>query len=53
MLPQIIADELRLLTFRRPSAAMHTEWQAFLLFGLAFTWLAGIGRYWDNPKAHL
>ncbi len=32
---------------------MHTEWKAFLIFGLAFTWLAGIGRYWDNPKAHL
>ncbi len=53
MLRKIIADEFRLLTFRRPSAAMHTGWKAFLLFGLAFTWLAGIGRYWDNPKAQL
>lgn len=22
-----------------------------LLFGLVFTWLAGMGRYWDNPRA--
>ena len=50
---RILSDEFRLLTFRQPSSAMHTEWKAFLVFGLAFTWLAGIGRYWDNPKAQL
>lgn len=53
MISRILSDEFRLLTFRRPSSAMHTQWKAFLIFGLAFTWLAGIGRYWDNPKAHL
>jgi hypothetical protein len=53
MIRRILSDEFRLLTFRRPSPAMHTDWKAFLAFGLAFTWLAGIGRYWDNPKAHL
>ncbi|TAN45310.1 MAG: hypothetical protein EPN22_03205 [Nitrospirae bacterium] len=53
MIKRILSDEFRLLTFRRPSSAMHTEWKAFLAFGLIFTWLAGVGRYWDNPKAHL
>ena len=46
-------DALRVLTFRQPSPAIATHWPAYLAFGLAFTWLAGIGRYWDNPRAHL
>ena len=25
----------------------------FIGFGLACTWLAGVGRYWDNPHAPL
>lgn len=25
----------------------------YLAFGLIVTWVAGMGRYWDNPKAHL
>jgi hypothetical protein len=53
MIGTLIRDEIRLLTFRRPSAAIHQEWKAYLGFGLLFAWLAGIGRYWDNPKAHL
>jgi hypothetical protein len=53
MLKQILADELRLLTFRAPSHAVATDWKAYLAFGLFFTWLAGVGRYWDNPRAEL
>ena len=51
MLKQILMDELRLLTLRPPSPAIVTEWKAYLAFGLFFTWLAGVGRYWDNPRA--
>lgn len=50
-LPVLLRDTARLLAFQRPSAALHTHWQGFLAFGLACTWLAGIGRYWDNPRA--
>jgi len=25
----------------------------YLAFGILFTWLCGIGRYWDNPRADL
>ena len=53
MLRTLFADAFRLLTFRRTSPALHQHWRAFLAFGLAATWLAGIGRYWDNPRAHL
>jgi hypothetical protein len=51
VLKQVVLDELRLLTFRSPSRAIATDWQAYLAFGLFFTWLAGVGRYWDNPRA--
>jgi len=33
------------------SEAIRTHSKAYLIFGLVFTWLAGIGRYWDNPRA--
>jgi hypothetical protein len=49
----VAGDAARVLTFRRPSSAIGTHWPAYLAFGLGFTWLAGIGRYWDNPRAHL
>ncbi|GGF04016.1 hypothetical protein [Kangiella profundi] len=52
-LKQITIDTVRILTFRRPSASISTEWHGYLLFGLVFTWIAGIGRYWDSPRAEL
>lgn len=51
LLATIAADELRLLAFRRPGPALAQHFGAYLAFGLFWTWLAGIGRYWDNPKA--
>ena len=53
MIKTLLREEFRLLTFRPVSAAVRTHWRAFLIFGLLFTWLAGVGRYWDNPRAHL
>ena len=53
MIKTLFSEEFRLLTFRPVSAAVPAHWREFLLFGLLFTWLAGIGRYWDNPRAHL
>src|SRR5512134_2839207 len=47
----VIFDALRVLSFRRPSPAIGPHWKAYLAFGLLFTWLAGVGRYWDNPRA--
>lgn len=49
---KIISDELKLLTFQ--SFKLDTSilnW--YLVFGIGFTWLCGIGRYWDSPKADL
>lgn len=53
MIKTLLIDEFRFLTFRPVSSAIQTHWKAFLMFGLVFTWFAGMGRYWDNPKAHL
>lgn len=53
MIKTLLRDEWRFLTFRPVSAAVHTQWRLFLIAGLVFTWLAGIGRYWDNPRAHV
>lgn len=53
MLKTLLHDEWRFLTFRPMSQAIRTHSQAYLVFGLIFTWLAGIGRYWDNPRAGL
>ena len=51
MIKTLLIEEFRLLTFRPVSSAVPVHWRAFLLFGLFFTWLAGVGRYWDNPRA--
>ena len=53
MIKTLLLDEWRFLTFRPMSPAIRTHWQAYLAFGLLFTWLAGVGRYWDNPRAGL
>jgi|SRR5688572_12490759 len=49
----LAADTLGILVFRRPSPAIASHWPAFLVVGLAFAWIAGIGCYWDNPRAEL
>jgi len=47
----ILADQFRLLTFQPTSPALAQHWKAYLAFGFIITGLAGIGRYWDNPRA--
>jgi hypothetical protein len=51
MLPQILRDQFKLLTFQRIKPDLRQHYWAYLAYGLFVTWVAGIGRYWDNPKA--
>ena len=51
LLGTLIREEIRFLTFRAPGPAFRENPGAFLAFGLLFTWLSGMGRYWDNPRA--
>jgi hypothetical protein len=53
MIKTLLLDEWRFLTFRPVSSAVHEQGRVFLIFGLVCTWLAGVGRYWDNPRAHV
>jgi hypothetical protein len=52
MLKRVLSDEIKLLTFRQIKLDVSIV-NYYLAFGFAFTWLSGIGRYWDNPKAEL
>lgn len=49
---QIWRDQWRLLSFRRMEFSPE-DFRSYLLYGLTVTWLCGIGRYWDNPRAEL
>jgi hypothetical protein len=43
----------RLLTFRLTQKEFLELGRKHLVFGLVCAWLAGMGRYWDDPGAHL
>lgn len=40
----------RILTFRADPDDYRSLDHRHLALGLAFTWLVGVGRYWDNPR---
>jgi hypothetical protein len=46
-------DTLALLTFRLSAERFNGLNRGHFYAGLVGTWVAGIGRYWDNPKAEL
>jgi hypothetical protein len=52
-LRSFLADEARFLTFRRPGPGLVEHRRAYLAFGFLLTWAAGVGRYWDNPRAEI
>lgn len=43
----------KILFFRFSKEDIHTLNRTYFFIGLAGTWLAGIGRYWDHPHAEL
>lgn len=42
---------VRVLSGRFTAEDIASTGTRHLVIGLVFTWLAGIGRYWDNPRA--
>ena len=49
----VFVTMFRLLFFRASPAELEKiGWRHFAI-GLLFTWLVGIGRYWDNPRVGL
>lgn len=49
----LLKDTWRLLVFQLPREKMSELGRGHFYLGLLGTWLAGIGRYWDHPKAEL
>ncbi len=41
----------RVLSGRASAADIEATGTPHLVWGLVFTWLAGVGRYWDSPRA--
>ncbi len=52
-LGQIVGDAWRLLTFRLSAERIAAFGGGHLVLGLVLTWLVGMGRYWDDPRAEL
>lgn len=50
-LRDLLITEAKFLMFRRVKLDMARMGHLYLGFGLLCAWLAGIGRYWDNPRA--
>jgi len=48
-----VRTALRVLFFRATREELLGLDYRHLAFGLVFTWLAGVGRYWDSPRAAL
>jgi hypothetical protein len=49
----ILSTVVRLLTFRISREEFLRFNYKHLAFGVACTWLVGIGRWWDDPRANL
>lgn len=47
----VVATTARLLTFRLTAEEFRGFRTAHLLFGLACTWVVGVGRWWDDSRA--
>jgi hypothetical protein len=50
---ETIVTELKFLAFRPVRPNLREFGGYYLGLGLITAWLAGVGRYWDNPRAEL
>jgi hypothetical protein len=48
---EVVRTTGRLLAFQRAVPDLKRLGPLYLAMGLLFAWIAGIGRYWDNPRA--
>ncbi len=48
-----IKTSLRLLTFRATEEELTSFGYGHLAFGLLWTWIVGMGRWWDDPSANV
>jgi len=50
---EVLITELKFLSFRRVKPDLKRLGNDYLILGIVAAWLAGVGRYWDNPRAEL
>lgn len=48
---EVLRTEARFLAFRPAKPDLDRLGNYYLALGLVTAWLAGVGRYWDNPRA--
>lgn len=46
-----MSTEFKLLTFRNVKINMNELGTYYVVFAIFMAWLAGMGRYWDSPRA--
>ncbi len=51
VLGDLIRFQYRFLTFQTTREELMSVGTSHLIWGLLFTWLAGVGRWWDDPNA--
>lgn len=49
----VLGDFLRFALFKPLQGDPSKHWRAYLLTGVAITWIVGFGRYWDDAEAPL
>jgi hypothetical protein len=52
-LGEVLTTTGRILTFQSVAPDLKRLGPLYLVVGLVFAWLAGIGRHWDNPRLPL
>lgn len=50
---EVLIIEWQLLTFRNVKINMNELGNYYVFFSIVLTWMAGIGRYWDSPRAEV
>lgn len=48
---EVVKTVIQFLLFRPVKPDLETQGSTYLVFGILAAWMAGIGRYWDNPRA--
>lgn len=50
-LKEILRTEFKFLCFKSVKPDLERLGTQYLVFGVIAAWIAGVGRYWDNPRA--
>lgn len=50
---EVLITEIKFLAFRPVKPDLTRIGNYYLALGIITAWLAGVGRYWDNPRADL